>query len=112
MNTVDQLILTYYKDITPNEGWNSPYSLGPCKEMRLRKGIAWTRPILRDGMTVGDVENNGDGGCHWFSFPDLDIQEDFEALADEAYLGRDITERTDTLVNWMDMAQDMGAQIA
>ena len=106
MPTMDQQIEAYYKKVSPKEGWHSAYSLGKCHEVEMSNGVAWERSIFKNGIKVGSVENRGDGGCHHYTFNTREDQKHFEAVANDAYLGRDIEEREDTFVDWMDMAQE------
>ena len=107
MPTMQDQLLAYYKMISPKKGWHSAYSLGKCHEVEMSDGVAWERAIFKNGVKVGSVENRGDGGCHNYTFNTRADREHFEAVANDAYLGRDIAEREDTFVDWMDMAQDL-----
>lgn len=107
MPTMDQQLEAYYKMISPKKGWHSTYSLGICHQIELSGGVAWERDIFKNGIKVGSVENQGDGGCNNYYFAKREDQSHFDAVANDAYLGRgEIDEREDTFVAWMDMAQE------
>ena len=44
------------------------YTMHTTDMMETRSGIAWVADLLRDGIKIGGVENQGDGGADYVFF--------------------------------------------
>ena len=44
--------------------------------------LAFTATIYADGKRVGDVRNQGNGGCHFYNWSDANLGREIEAWAD------------------------------
>lgn len=103
MSTLQDSILEFYKEITPNNSETFGYELSNVKEFKMRNGIAWTGNLKLDGKKVAVVECHGDGGCYSYHFEKPVDRADFLDAVKEAYAGRTMLDvEEDCFINFLD----------
>ena len=98
-------IVEFYRPLNDEDPTQHTYSVKEMKEAKVRRGIAWSSKILRDGNKIGEVYNDGDGGCNIYYFDNNTERDLFEETAKKAYEG-DMQfegEEEDIFVAWLDI---------
>lgn len=93
----------FLEAIKPNNGEDFGYSLEDVREFRMSNGIAWIGNLKLKGVTVGQVENKGNGGSHDYIFNNPQEHRAFKDAVKKAYEGRKTVDvADDCFINWLD----------
>ena len=103
MNTEN--IVEFYRPTNSKAPMLKRYSMGKIKDLETNRGIAWSGVIVKDGLAVATVSNDGVGGCNDYAWVNKAEESEFIMVARLAYAGKAQFEgeEEDILCAWLDI---------
>ena len=64
-----------------------PYRMKTTQMMQMRNGVAWTADLYLGNTKIGNIEQEGNGGCDWVDIIDRDQRTAWDNWCKAAFPG-------------------------
>ena len=98
--TFEQYQAEYAKSLIPAdiEG-ASHYRVKALRMFEHSRGVAWKASIYYNNKKIGQVDNDGNGGCNFYTFNTPDIRRAYESFVQSNYPGT-VYDRDDHFIEY------------
>ena len=76
------------------------YHLKALKMFETGRGVAWKASIYANRTRIGQVSNDGNGGCNFYVFNNLVLRDQFESFVEDNY-PTTVFERQDHFIEYL-----------
>lgn len=83
------------------------YHLKALKMFETGRGVAWKASIYAHRTRIGQVSNDGNGGCNFYVFNNLVLRDQFESFVEDNY-PTTVFERQDHFIEYLIDREGLG----